>query len=112
MKKLLTTQLLLTVLQVPKNVLITAVKAYRLLLSPWLGSACQFEPTCSAYALESLNKHGAVSGSALTVYRLVRCQPWCQGGHDPLPATTLFTRLFAPAVPNTTPSPSQKKTSA
>ena len=110
MKRLLINRLLLAVLHAPKNVLITAVKAYRLLLSPWLGSACRFEPTCSAYALEALNRHGGLSGSALTVYRLVRCQPWCQGGHDPVPATTLFTRLFAPTVPSTTPSSPPEKT--
>ncbi len=69
-----------------KTLLIGLVKAYRLLLSPWLGSACRFEPSCSAYALTALAQHGAAAGSYLTVARLVRCQPWCQGGHDPVPA--------------------------
>ena len=62
------------------------VRGYRLLLSPWLGSACRFTPTCSAYALEALERHGAVAGSALTLHRLARCHPWCAGGHDPVPA--------------------------
>jgi putative membrane protein insertion efficiency factor len=72
------------------------VRAYRLLLSPWLGSSCRFEPTCSAYALQALDRHGAVTGGRLTLWRLARCQPWCQGGHDPVPdrATGLFTSLF------------------
>ena len=68
-----------------KRLLIGLVKAYRLLLSPWLGQACRFEPTCSAYAIEALERHGAAAGSYLTLRRLVRCQPWCQGGHDPVP---------------------------
>ena len=73
------------------------VRAYRLLLSPWLGSGCRFEPTCSAYSLQALEKHGAAAGSYLTVARLVRCHPWCAGGHDPVPELPplLFTRLFS-----------------
>ncbi len=62
------------------------VRGYRYFLSPWLGSACRFEPTCSAYALEALQVHGAAQGSYLTVARLIRCHPWCAGGHDPVPA--------------------------
>ena len=65
--------------------LIGAVKAYQLLLSPWLGSACRFTPTCSSYALQALAQHGAVAGTALTTWRLLRCHPFCEGGHDPLP---------------------------
>ena len=57
--------------------LIALVKGYRLLLSPWLGSACRFEPTCSAYSLEALERHGAARGSYLTLHRLARCHPWC-----------------------------------
>ena len=68
-----------------KRVLIGLVRAYRLLLSPWLGQACRFEPTCSHYAIEALDRHGAAAGSYLTLRRLVRCQPWCKGGHDPVP---------------------------
>nr|WP_315849112.1 membrane protein insertion efficiency factor YidD [uncultured Rhodoferax sp.] len=81
------------------------VKAYRLFLSPWLGSACRFEPTCSAYSLQALQTHGAAVGSYLTLARLVRCHPWCAGGHDPVPAERprLFGRLIS--------SPSEKKTS-
>ena len=96
----------------PRRALTGLVKAYRLLLSPWLGSACRFAPTCSAYSLQALEQHGAMAGSALTVYRLVRCQPWCQGGHDPVPETSpfkLFTRLITP-VSSTTLS-SEKKPS-
>jgi len=68
-----------------QRLLIGLVKAYRLLLSPWLGQACRFEPTCSVYAIGALEQHGALAGSYLTLRRICRCQPWCQGGHDPVP---------------------------
>jgi len=64
-----------------RALLMGLVKGYRLLLSPWLGSACRFEPSCSAYALQALEQHGAAAGSYLTLRRLARCQPWCAGGH-------------------------------
>lgn len=88
-----------------RSVLITLVKGYRLLLSPWLGSSCRFEPSCSAYSLQALEQHGATAGSYLTLARLVRCHPWCAGGHDPVPAEKprLFTQLLSPS--------SQKKSS-
>ncbi len=85
--------------------LMALVKAYRLLLSPWLGSACRFEPTCSAYALQALERHGAAAGTYLTVGRLARCHPWCAGGTDPVPMAPpgLFRRLIS--------SPSEKNPS-
>ncbi len=88
-----------------KRLLMGLVRGYRLLLSPWLGSACRFEPTCSAYALQALDRHGTAAGSYLTVHRLMRCHPWCAGGSDPIPerAPRLFTALFSPT--------SSKKTS-
>jgi uncharacterized protein len=80
-----------------KSILLTVVKAYRLILSPWLGTACRFEPTCSAYALDALEMHGATTGSYLTLKRLARCHPWCQGGKDPVPdkPVLLFSKLFS-----------------
>ena len=68
-----------------QQLLIGIVKGYRLFLSAWLGSACRFEPTCSLYALDALKQHGAGVGSYLTLKRLGRCHPWCNGGHDPVP---------------------------
>ena len=89
---------------VPRHLLIAAVRAYRLLLSPWLGNACRFEPTCSVYAIDALQRHGALAGSALTVGRIGRCHPWCAGGFDPVPAEPprLFRALLAasPAAPS------------
>lgn len=88
------------VLRLPQQMLIGLVKAYRLLLSPWLGSACRFEPTCSVYSLQALQQHGAARGSYLTLRRLVRCHPLCDGGLDPVPApkNSLFSRLVTPAA--------------
>ncbi|NIC42877.1 membrane protein insertion efficiency factor YidD [Aquabacterium sp. A08] len=69
----------------PRRLLVLLVQGYRLLLSPWLGSSCRFAPSCSAYALDALNRHGALGGSYLTLRRLGRCHPWCAGGCDPVP---------------------------
>jgi putative membrane protein insertion efficiency factor len=85
--------------------LIGLVKGYRLFLSPWLGSACRFEPTCSVYSLQALQDHGAAAGAYLTLARLARCHPWCAGGHDPVPVQR--PRLFGRLIP----SPSEKKPS-
>ena len=76
-----------------KSALMMLVRGYRLLLSPWIGNTCRFEPSCSAYALQALESHGADAGSYLALARITRCQPWCTGGHDPVPAQS--PRLFA-----------------
>lgn len=82
----------------PARALMAVVRGYRLMLSPWLGNACRFEPTCSRYSLAALEKHGALAGSYLTAHRILRCQPWCDGGHDPVPDNPprLFTRFISP----------------
>jgi len=77
-----------------QSFLMLLVRGYRLLLSPWLGSSCRFEPTCSVYALQALELHGAARGSYLTLRRLARCHPWCVGGHDPVPPTLFTFDLF------------------
>jgi uncharacterized protein len=84
-----------------KSLLMMLVRGYRLLLSPWLGSVCRFTPTCSAYALQALEQHGAAAGSYLTVCRLLRCHPWCAGGHDDVPAKApkLFSALTSSSSP-------------
>ncbi len=88
-----------------RRLLIGLVRGYRLFLSPSLGSSCRFEPTCSAYALDALDKYGAGAGSYLTIRRLMRCHPWCAGGHDPIPeqAPGLFTGLISPTSSKKTP---------
>jgi uncharacterized protein len=95
--------------RLPQMALMALVQGYRLLLSPWLGSDCRFTPTCSAYALRALLRHGAVGGSYLTAARLVRCHPWCEGGIDTVPkhikAPKLFTRLLGASAPPSARSP-------
>jgi putative membrane protein insertion efficiency factor len=61
------------------------VRAYRLIFSPWVGHNCRYHPTCSAYAMEALEKHGALRGGWLTLRRLLRCHPWGRGGIDNVP---------------------------
>ena len=102
---------------VPRRVLIALVRFYRFWLSPWLGSSCLYEPTCSAYALQALERHGAAAGTYLSAARVLRCRPWCAGGHDPVPdlAPRLFSRMFgaAPGTPTAcepTSSPREKNT--
>lgn len=68
-----------------KNLLIKLVQLYRLLLSPILPPSCRYHPTCSQYAIEALQVHGALRGSWLTLKRLLRCQPWGGHGYDPVP---------------------------
>ena len=63
------------------------VRAYRLVLSPWVGHACRFQPTCSAYALEALERHGALRGTWLMLRRIGRCHPWGGQGYDPVPGS-------------------------
>lgn len=89
------TKILNEALLLPRRALILLVRGYRLLLKPWLGNACRFEPTCSQYALDALHRHGALAGATLTVGRVLRCHPWCEGGHDPVAdrPPALFTRL-------------------
>jgi putative membrane protein insertion efficiency factor len=61
------------------------VRAYRLLFSPWVGHGCRYQPTCSVYALQALETHGAFKGSWLALKRIARCHPWGGAGHDPVP---------------------------
>lgn len=67
------------------KVLLFFVHGYQYLLSPYFGSQCRFTPTCSHYAVDALNKYGAIKGGYLTSRRLLRCHPWHPGGFDPVP---------------------------
>lgn len=64
---------------------VALIKLYQFTLSPFIGQNCRFTPTCSSYAIDCLQKHGVVTGSALTIKRLLSCHPWHEGGHDPVP---------------------------
>lgn len=61
------------------------IKGYKLIVSPWLPSACRFTPTCSQYSLEAFRKHGVFKGFYLSARRILSCHPWGGSGHDPVP---------------------------
>lgn len=65
--------------------LIWLVRGYQLVVSPFLPPSCRFHPTCSCYAIEALQRHGALKGFWLALRRVSRCHPWHPGGHDPVP---------------------------
>ena len=69
----------------PRQLLAGAFRAYKRLLSPILPPACRFHPTCSEYAAEAIEIHGALKGSTLAASRVLRCNPWSTGGFDPVP---------------------------
>lgn len=67
------------------KLLTVCIRAYRFALSPWLGSVCRYQPTCSSYALTAVETHGPVYGSVLALKRILRCHPWGGAGYDPVP---------------------------
>ena len=71
-------------------VLVAPIRLYQRLISPALPRRCKYEPTCSAYATEALRAHGPLRGSVLAAWRLLRCNPFSHGGHDPVSAQRLF----------------------
>lgn len=70
---------------IPAVLMIYLIKAYRFILSPWIGNQCRFHPSCSCYAEEAIRSHGALMGGYLTLRRLGKCHPWHEGGCDPVP---------------------------
>ncbi|HBQ35561.1 MAG TPA: membrane protein insertion efficiency factor YidD [Rhodobacteraceae bacterium] len=66
------------------HILALPIRAYRLVFSPWVGFNCRYQPTCSAYAIEALQKHGAFKGGWMAVKRIGRCNPWGGCGYDPV----------------------------
>lgn len=67
------------------KVLIGLIRVYQIALSPLLGANCRFTPTCSRYAIDAIRKHGSVRGTGYALWRIMRCQPFCKGGLDPVP---------------------------
>ncbi|HEY0698947.1 MAG TPA: membrane protein insertion efficiency factor YidD [Micromonospora sp.] len=80
--------------------LVGPIIAYRRWISPALPARCRFHPTCSAYALEAILRHGAVRGIWLAVRRLLRCQPFHPGGYDPVPEPGGRRRPDVTGAPN------------
>jgi len=68
-----------------RRTLLLLIRAYRLLISPWMGRCCRFYPSCSHYAADAIGKHGPTRGGWLAVKRVARCHPWHDGGFDPVP---------------------------
>ncbi|GHU45149.1 putative membrane protein insertion efficiency factor [Clostridia bacterium] len=76
-----------------KQILIFLIKIYRKYISPAKGMpCCRYYPTCSAYGLEAIQKHGAIKGSFLAMWRILRCNPFSKGGYDPVPENNRICR--------------------
>jgi uncharacterized protein len=65
--------------------MILLIRVYQYTLSPYLGQSCRYTPTCSAYGVEAIKKHGALKGGYLAIKRIISCNPWGGSGHDPVP---------------------------
>ena len=72
-----------------RTIIITLIKAYQLLISPYMAPSCRFSPSCSSYAQQALQRYGALQGSWLALKRISRCHPWHEGGYDPVPANNI-----------------------
>lgn len=68
-----------------QRLLIGLIRIYQVALSPFVGNQCRFTPTCSQYAREAVERHGAMKGTWMAIRRVSRCHPWHPGGHDPVP---------------------------
>ncbi len=80
-------------------VVVIPIRGYQLLVSPILGERCKYYPSCSAYALQAVQRFGILRGLVLVVWRLLRCNPWSDGGFDPVEDQRLFkSRAPAPSV--------------
>ena len=66
-------------------ILILPIKLYQILISPFLWPSCRFNPTCSQYSIEAIQKYGPIKGSWLSIKRISKCHPWGKSGHDPVP---------------------------
>ncbi len=71
-----------------RSILILLVRGYQFFISPYFPSSCRYYPTCSHYAIDAIKTHGAIRGVGLTVWRILRCNPWSEGGEDPVPGKT------------------------
>ncbi len=75
-----------------KKIFVFIIKCYHKFISPMLPGACRFTPTCSMYTVEAIEKFGVIRGMILGVWRILRCNPFCRGGYDPVPKKFTFKR--------------------
>lgn len=75
-----------------KKLLLVLIRFYKGAISPWLPRACRFTPTCSQYAAEAIERYGALRGGWMALKRILRCNPFCKGGYDPVPQLTTGLR--------------------
>jgi len=85
--------------QLGRRALVAPICLYQRFVSPLLPRRCKYEPTCSAYASQALERCGILRGLVLAGWRLLRCNPWSHGGHDPVEAQTLFRRATSGRPP-------------
>ena len=76
-----------------RQLLMWTIRAYQLVLSPMLGPRCRFYPSCSCYAHTAIERHGVLRGTWLGLRRILRCHPFAEGGHDPVPEKKQLRRL-------------------
>ncbi len=80
-----------------RHLFIAVIKLYRKIISPLTPPSCRFRPTCSMYAIQAFRRHGSVKGFALTIWRILRCNPYSKGGYDPIPPKKAPKRIKYPA---------------
>ncbi len=90
--------LLTTINQALSYILIKCIRGYQIALSPIMGNQCRFTPTCSHYGIEAIKIHGAIKGSLLTLWRILRCNPFSKGGEDPVPLKKNITCSHADKI--------------
>ena len=78
-------------MKVLRAIAVAPIRLYQLVISPALPRRCKYEPTCSRYAVQAIRRYGILRGSVLAAWRLLRCNPWSHGGHDPVEAQRVFS---------------------
>ena len=82
-----------------RHIAVLPIKAYQRVLSPLLPRRCKYYPSCSQYAVDAVVNFGLTRGCVLAAWRILRCNPWSNGGYDPVERQTLFAPRFAPRAP-------------
>ncbi|MCI5935847.1 MAG: membrane protein insertion efficiency factor YidD [Lachnospiraceae bacterium] len=77
-----------------KKILLGMIRFYQIYISPYKGTKCPYFPSCSGYGVEAIKKHGALIGSVLTAWRILRCNPFSKGGYDPVPDKIDFSKFY------------------